>query len=71
MLHLFEEFRPEFYFIHTYDVEETIQQFALDKAIDLLITVPRHRTLFTGLYKSSTTKKLAYESAIPILAAHE
>jgi nucleotide-binding universal stress UspA family protein len=55
MLHLFEEYRPEFYFIHTYDVEETIHQFALDKHIDLLITVPRHRTLFAGLYKSSTT----------------
>jgi nucleotide-binding universal stress UspA family protein len=71
MLRLFEEFNPQFYFIHTYEVEETIHQFALDKNIDLLITVPRHRTLFTGLYKSSTTKKLAYESAIPILAAHE
>lgn len=71
MLQLFEEFRPEFYFIGTYDVEETINQFVLDKNVDLLITIPRHRTFFTGLYKSSTTKKLAYESAIPILAAHE
>jgi hypothetical protein len=71
MQEMFEEFRPEFYFIGTYDVEGTINQFVIDKHIDLLITIPRHRTFFTGLYKSSTTKKLAYESAIPILAAHE
>jgi hypothetical protein len=68
---MFDEFKPEFYFIGTYDVEGTINQFVIDKHIDMLITIPRHRTFFTGLYKSSTTKKLAYESAIPILAAHE
>jgi nucleotide-binding universal stress UspA family protein len=68
---LFEEYQPEFYFIGTYDVQETINQFVLDKNIDLLITVPRHRSVFTGMFKSSTTKKLAYETAIPILAAHE
>jgi nucleotide-binding universal stress UspA family protein len=71
MLSMFGEFNPEFYFIGTYDVQETINQFVIDKNIDLLITVPRHRTLFTGLFQSSTTKKLVYESAIPILAAHE
>jgi nucleotide-binding universal stress UspA family protein len=71
MLRLFDEFHPEFYFITTYDVEETINQFVHDKSIDLLVTVPRRRSLFMGLFHSSTTKKLAYESAIPILAAHE
>ena len=68
---LFEEYQPEFYFIGTYDVQETINQFAIDKNIDMLVTVPRHRSVFTGMFKSSTTKKLAYETAIPILAAHE
>ena len=71
MLTMFREFNPEFYFIGTSDVQETLHQFTIDKNIDILITVPRHRTMFTGMFKSSTTKKLAYESAIPILAAHE
>lgn len=71
LLRLFAEFHPEFYFITTYDVEETINTFVHDKNIDMLITVPRRRSLFTGLFHASTTKKLAYESAIPILAAHE
>lgn len=68
---MFSEYNPEFYFIGTYNVEETIQQFVADKNIDLLITVPRHRNMFASLYKTSTTRKLAYESAVPILAAHE
>src|SRR5918993_2542215 len=71
ILNMFQEFHPEFYFIGTFDVGETINQFAIDKNIDMLITVPRHRSVFTGMFKSSTTKKLAYETAIPILAAHE
>lgn len=71
MRNMFAAFNPEFYFIGTYDVQETITQFVLDKNIDVLVTIPRHRTLLTGIFKSSTTKKLVYESAIPILAAHE
>lgn len=67
----FKEFNPEFYFIRMYDVHETIQQFILDKKIDLLITIPRQHSIFSTFFKSSTTKKLAYESAVPILAAHE
>lgn len=71
LVDMFKEYNPEFYFIGTYNVEETIQTFVADKDIDLLITVPRHRNLFSSLYKTSTTRKLAYESTVPILAAHE
>lgn len=68
---MFQEFKPEFYFIGTYNVEEMIQTFVTDKNIDLLVTVPRQRNIFSSLYKTSTTRKLAYESPVPILAAHE
>jgi nucleotide-binding universal stress UspA family protein len=71
LMEMFSEFNPEFYFIGTYDLHETTRQFTLDKGIDLLITVPRNHNFFTGLFKSSNTKKLVYESTIPILAAHE
>lgn len=71
LVEMFQQFNPEFYFIGTYNVEETIQTFVADKNVDMLITVPRHRNIFSSLYKTSTTRKLAYESAVPILAAHE
>ena len=71
LLDMFQELNPEFYFIGTYDLHETVQQFVADKNIDMLITIPRNHSFFGSLFKTSNTKKLVYESAIPILAAHE
>jgi len=71
LLEMFTEFNPEFYFIGTYDLHETVQQFVADKNIDMLITVPRNHSFFGSMFKTSNTKRLVYESAIPILAAHE
>jgi nucleotide-binding universal stress UspA family protein len=67
----FKEFRPEFYFIRTFDLHDTIHQFVQDKKIDMLITIPRHHSMFSNIFKTSNTKKLVYESSVPILAAHE
>lgn len=71
LLEMFQSLNPEFYFIGTYDLHETVQQFVLDKKIDMLITIPRNHSFFGSMFKTSNTKKLVYESAIPILAAHE
>ena len=71
LMEMFKGFNPEFYFIGTYDLHETVQQFVMDKHIDMLITVPRHHSLFGGMFRTSNTKRLVYESAVPILAAHE
>lgn len=71
LLEMFREFKPEFYFIGTFDLVETAQTFVADKNIDMLITVPRNHSFFGNLFKTSKTKQLVYESAIPILAAHE
>ena len=71
LLEMFQGYKPEFYFIGTYDLVETVQTFVADKNIDMLITVPRNHSFFGSLFKTSNTKKLVYESTIPILAAHE
>lgn len=71
MMEMFGELRPEFYFIGTYDLHETVQTFVADKKIDMLITIPRNHSFFSSMFKTSNTKRLVYESAIPILAAHE
>jgi nucleotide-binding universal stress UspA family protein len=65
------EFNPEFYFLGWYDVDEAINQFAHDKNIDLIITIPRDHSLIEKMFKSSHTKKLAYHSTVPVLAVHE
>lgn len=71
LLEMFKEFKTEFYFIGTYDLHETAQTFVADKNIDILITIPRNHSFFDSIFKTSNTKKLIYETAIPILAAHE
>ncbi len=68
---MFEEFNPEFYFIRMYDFLDAINQFAKDHDIDLIITVPRKHSFWSGLYTTSHTKKLAYHSHVPIVAIHE
>jgi nucleotide-binding universal stress UspA family protein len=71
LIEMFEEFNPEFYFIGWFNVDEAINQFAHDKNIDLIITIPRQHSLLEKLFHTSHTKKLVYHSTIPVLAAHE
>lgn len=71
MLQMFEEFKPEFYFITTNDFHETLRQFIDDKNIDMVLTFPRKHSFLSNLIKGNNTKKLVHESAVPVLAAHE
>lgn len=68
---MFSEFNPEFYFLGWYDVDEAINQFAHDKNIDLIITVPKDHSLIEKMFHSSHTKNLVYHSSVPVLAVHE
>jgi nucleotide-binding universal stress UspA family protein len=71
MAEWFAEFHPEFYFIGTYDFHDTLNTFVQDKKIDLVITIPRSRSFIDNIFKPSATKKIALESTVPVLAAHE
>lgn len=71
LLEMFQGYKPEFYFIGTFDFVDTVQTFVADKNIDMLITIPRNHSFFGNLFKTSKTKQLVYDSTIPLLAAHE
>lgn len=62
------DFNPEFYFIRIFDFMEAINQFVMDKKIDLILTVPKQRSFLTNLFKTTHTSKLAYHSHVPIVA---
>lgn len=68
---MFKDFRPEFYFIGTYDFHDTINQFVNDKQVDMIITIPKSHSFIENLFKPSNTKRLVFESTVPVLAAHE
>ena len=68
---MFAEFNPEFYFLRLYDVDDAINQFAQDKNIDLIITINKEHSLVHKLFFTGHTKKLAYQSTIPVMVVHE
>jgi nucleotide-binding universal stress UspA family protein len=68
---MFKGYNMEFYFIGMFDFYEAIDNFIRDYKIDLLLTIPRYHKTVSNLFKSTHTKKLAYHSHIPILAAHQ
>lgn len=71
MTEMFGDYQPEFYFIGTYDFHDTINQFVADKKIDMIITIPKSHSFIEHLFKPSNTKKLVFESTVPVLAAHD
>lgn len=71
MQKLFNGFSPEFYFIGMNDFFDAIDQFTKDKSIDLMVIIPRNRSFMDRILGGSHTEKLAYQSSIPLLAAHE
>jgi hypothetical protein len=68
---MFSRFRTEFYIITMNDFFEALDNFIKDYNIDVVITIPKHQTNVASILKSTHTKRLAYHSHIPILAAHE
>ncbi|MDP4263594.1 MAG: universal stress protein [Bacteroidota bacterium] len=68
---MFAEFNPEFYFIGMNDFYEAIEQFSKDRDIDLVIVIPKNHSFVNKLLGHSHTKQLAFQSSVPILAAHE
>ena len=71
MQKLFAEFKPEFYFIGMNDFFDAITQFATDRNIDLIVIIPKNHSFVNSVFSARHTKKLAFHSPVPLLAAHE
>jgi nucleotide-binding universal stress UspA family protein len=68
---LLAEFNPEFYFMRLYDFHEAVNLFANDKNIDIIIIAPKHHSFYERLFKTQHTKKMIYQSKVPVLAVYE
>lgn len=68
---MFNQLETEFYFLTMNNFFEAVDNFVTDYDIDVLVTIPKHQSNAVSLFKSTHTKRLAYHSKIPILAAHE
>ena len=67
----FKGYEHEFYFIGLYDLPETMNMFVNDYDIDMIITMPKDHSWFSTLLGNSNTKKLGYQSKVPVLAIHQ
>ena len=68
---LFADYRPEFYFMRLYDVDEALNLFAETRNIDMIILIQKDHSFIKKFFKGDRTKKLAYHSQVPILVVHE
>jgi nucleotide-binding universal stress UspA family protein len=71
MEQLLKEFNPEFYFMRLYDFHEAVNLFTEDKNIDIIIIAPKHHSFYERLFKTQHTKKMIYQSKVPVLAVYE
>jgi nucleotide-binding universal stress UspA family protein len=65
------EINPQFHFIKNDDIEDGINEFAEKNNLDLIIAIPKKHKLLGGLFKTSSTKQLVFESHIPVMCVHE
>jgi nucleotide-binding universal stress UspA family protein len=67
---MLSSFSPVFF--HRYDTDflNAINTFVKEYNPDIIITVPHKHSFFRKLFTESYTKKLAYNSRLPILAIH-
>jgi nucleotide-binding universal stress UspA family protein len=63
-------YNPEYSFIDDADFVEGINKAALEKQVDLIITIPKKMGWFDALFKKSHTKMLAYHSHVPLMVVH-
>jgi nucleotide-binding universal stress UspA family protein len=68
---LLEGYDREYHFSNNKDFTEAINQFAVEKEIDLIITIPKKHGLFEGLFRKKHTKMLAFHSHVPLMVIHE
>lgn len=71
MENLLLEYKPEFYFMRLFDFHESVDEFVKDQHIDLIIIAPKYHNFFERLFKTLHTRKLIYQSKIPVLAVHD
>jgi len=68
---MFADYKPEFYFMRLYDVDEAINLFAESRNIDLIIVIQKNSSFIEKLMSGNRTRTLSYQSKVPIMVMHE
>lgn len=68
---LLQGYNPEYHFIDEEDFVAATNRFALEKQVDIIITIPKKMGWFDALFHKSHTKALAFHSHVPLMVVHE
>lgn len=72
LLHtMLEDLNPSYHFIDDADIEKGITRFAEQNNLDLIIAIPKKHKLLDSIFHQSSSKRLIFESHIPIMCIHE
>lgn len=69
--HIFDRHKPEYAFTEGKDIAKGVLDYAKENNISLIITIPRYYNFLRHLFHKSTTKRLVYNSKLPLLTLHE
>ncbi len=60
-----------FYHIHATDVEKGLEQHIETHKNDLVVMMPRAHSFFDRIFQKSVSRRVAYQTKIPLLTIHE
>jgi nucleotide-binding universal stress UspA family protein len=65
---ILERYNPDFHYIQGDDIVENILSFSEQQHVSLIIAVPKKHNFFSTVFHKSVSKKLAYNSRVPLLS---
>jgi nucleotide-binding universal stress UspA family protein len=68
---ILQHLKPAYHYIEEETIVEGITEFIDDEDAQIVITVPKTYGFFNSLFRRSVTKKLAYDTEIPLLVLRE
>ena len=69
--YLFRDMEAKYHFLNSPDVEEGISDFAVANDLDIIIAIPKKHKLLEGIFRPSSTRKLIFQSQVPVMCIHE
>ncbi|WP_353197823.1 universal stress protein [Parapedobacter defluvii] len=64
---MFDELAPSYHFLTARNTANSVAGFARDNNAQLLVSIAGTHGFLEGMFKSSVTKRLAYDSTVPLL----
>lgn len=68
---ILENLHPKYHFIDNEDIEGSINRYLDRHRFDLLIVIPKKRSLISKIFHHSHSKKMVLQAHIPVMSVHE